>query len=210
MNFIKVTLISLEMNCKFLHSTIERKTLKTNINKMDFNKKKFLALLKERKSLKKESKFLWDYDKAKNKELVEYLTLLDDQIFWQSRKEYCQMLDLFVRKKITLDEFFNQFYGLRGSNLRSAKMWEENLEAEACGIVTKSNEIDFQLNPEACGFTEVISDLHSLINLCDPDITLEMNFKNPELLLYGISEEFLRLDLKDNYLPRIGEYCKES
>jgi len=28
-------------------------------------------------------------------------------------------------------------------------MLEKNLEAEACGILTKSNEIDFQLNPES-------------------------------------------------------------
>ncbi len=81
--------------------------------------------------------------------MIGYLTLLSDQIFWQSRKEYFQMLDLFVSKKITFDEFFNQFYGLRSSNLDVSQMHEKNLEAEACGILTKSNEIDFQLNPES-------------------------------------------------------------
>ena len=177
---------------------------------MDFNKKKCLALLKEKKKLDQEGKFFWDFDYAKNKELTGYLSLLDDQIFWQSRKEYCQILDLFVSKKITLDELFKQFYGLRGSNLKASKMRKENLEAEACGILTKSNEIDFQLNPESRGFTKIISSLHALINLCEPDITLDMNLKHPELIGYGISEEFLRLRIKDNFLPRIYEYCKES
>lgn len=177
---------------------------------MDFNKKKFFELMKESKKLGQEGKFLWDSDKAKNKELVGYLILLDDQIFWQSRKEYCQILDLFISNKITIDEFFKQFYGLRGSNLKASKMWKDNLEAEACGILTKSNEIDFQLNPESRGFTKIISHLHSLTDLCDPEITLEMNLKNPELLGYGISEEFLRLQIKEDFLPIIVEYCKES
>jgi hypothetical protein len=175
-----------------------------------FNKKRCLALLKERKKLAQEGKFFWDFDNAKNEELIGYLSLLEDQIFWQSRKEYYQILDLFVSKKITLDELFSQFYGLRGSNLKASRMWKENLEAKACGILNKSNEIDFQLNPESRGFAEIISSLHSGIDLCDPDITFEMNLSHPELMGYGISEEFLRFRIKDDFLPRIGEYCKES
>ena len=42
---------------------------------MDFNKKKCLALLKEKKKLDQEGKFFWDFDKAKNKELTGYLSL---------------------------------------------------------------------------------------------------------------------------------------
>ena len=53
---------------------------------MDFNKKRCLELLKERKSLQKEGKFLRDSDKMKSEELTRYLILLDDQIFWESLK----------------------------------------------------------------------------------------------------------------------------
>lgn len=95
---------------------------------MKFDKDKCLKLLKERKSLEKEGKLLRDYDKAKNDELISYLNLIEDQIFWESRKEYIQTLDLFVSKKITLEQFFKQFCGLRGSNLKSARMWKNNLE----------------------------------------------------------------------------------
>ena len=178
--------------------------------KIKFDKHKCLKLLKEKKSLKKEGKLLRDYDKTKNDELIGYLTLLEDQIFWESRKEYIQILELFVRKKITFDQFFQQFCGLRASNLHASKVQEENLEAEACGIVTKSNEIDFQFNPKSCGFTEIISYLHSLGDACDPDVTLEMNFKQPELLFYGISEEFLRLRIEEYFLPQLEKYCKKS
>jgi len=146
---------------------------------MKFDKNKCLKLLKERKSLQKQGKLLRDYDKAKNDELIRYISLIEDRIFWESRKEYIQILDLFVSKKITLDHFFKQFCGLRGSNLRSARMWKETLEEEALGVFPKSNEINSQVNPKSCGFTKIISYLHSLVDTCDPDVTLEMNLKQP-------------------------------
>jgi len=176
---------------------------------MKFDKHKFLELLKERKSLKKEGKLLEDYDKTKHDELISYLILLEDQIFWESRKEYIQILDLFVSKKITRDQFSRQFCRLRGSNLRSARMWKEKLEEEAFVVFPKSNEIDIQFNPKSCGFTKIISYLHSLVDVCDPDVTLEMNFKHPELLWYGISEEYLRLRIEEYFLPQLEKYCKE-
>ena len=63
-------------------------------------------------------------------------------------------------------------------------MREENLEAEVYGIMTKSNEIYFQLNPESREFTKIISSLHAYIDLCDPNITLDMNLKHPELIFF--------------------------
>ena len=166
--------------------------------------------MKKRKSLQKEGKFLWDSDKAKSKKLTRYLSLLDDQIFWESRKKYYQILYLFLRKNISLDEFINQFCGLRGSNLRSARMWKEKLEEEAFVVFPKSTEINIQVNPKSCGFTKIISYLHSLVDACDPDVTLEMNLKQPELLWYGISEEYLRLRIEKYFLPQLEKYCKKS
>lgn len=164
---------------------------------MKFDKHTCLKLLKERKNLKKESKSLRDYDKTKNDELISYLSLLEDQIFWESRKKYIQILDLFVSKKITLDQFFEEFCGLRGSNLKASRMWEKNLEEEACRIFPKSTEIHFQLNPESVRFTKIISNLHLLVDACNPNVTLDMNFKQPELLWYRISEEYLRLRIEE-------------
>ena len=179
--------------------------------KMKFDKDKCLKLLKERKSLQKEGKLLRDYDKAKNDELISYLILVEDQIFWENREKYCQILDLFVRKKITLDQLFKQFYRLRGSNLRSAIIWKEKLEEEALLLFFQiMAEINIQLNPESGGFIKIISNLHSWTNLCDPDITLEMNLKQPELIAYGISEEFLRFTIEEDFLPQLEKYCKKS
>ena len=177
---------------------------------MKFDKDKCLKLLKERKSLQKEGKLLRDYDKAKNDELISYLSLIEDQIFGESRKEYIQILDLFVSKKITLDQLFKQLCGLRGSNMRSARMWKEKLEEEAFVVFPKSTEINIQFNPKSCGFIKIISYLHSLIDAWNPDVTLEMNLKQPELLWYGISEEYLRLRIEKYFLPQLEKYCNKS
>ena len=177
---------------------------------MKFDKYKCLKLLKERKSLLKKGKLLSDYDKVKNDELISYLIMVEDQIFWESRKEYIQILDLFVSKKITPDDFFTQFCRLRGSNLRSARMWKKKLEEESFVVFPKSTEINIQVNPKSCGFTDIISYLHSLIDVCDPDVTLEINLKQPELLWYGLSEEYLILRIEKYFLPQLEKYCKKS
>ena len=78
--------------------------------------------------------------------------------------------------------------------------------AEAFVVFPKSNEIDIQFNPKFCGFTKIISYLHSLVDECDPDVTLKMNLKQPELLWYGISEEYLRLRIEDYFLLQLKKY----
>ena len=55
-----------------------------------------------------ERKLLGDYDKVKNDELISYLSLVEDEIFWESGKGYIKILDLFASKKITLDQLFKQ------------------------------------------------------------------------------------------------------
>jgi hypothetical protein len=44
----------------------------------------------------------------------------------------------------------------------------------------------------------------------NPDITLEMDLKQPELIGYGISEEFLRFTIEEDFLPQLEKYCKKS
>ena len=178
--------------------------------KMKFNKDRCLKLLKEKKSLEREGKLLRDYDKAKNDELISYFIMVEDQIFWQSRKEYRQILEFFVSKKITVDQFIRQFSRLRTSNLNSPIIWQNNLEDEARGSCTQSNKIDFQLNPESGKFTKIICNLYSLIDLYDPDVTLEMNLETPESISYALSEEYLRFIIEEDFLPQLEKYCNKS
>lgn len=177
---------------------------------MKFNKEKFLKLLKERKILKNKSKLLKDYDEAKNAELINFIILIEDQIFWESLEEYIKILDLFVSKKIKLDQFFKQFCSLRSSNLNSSMILEKKLEEAAFMGFPKSNKIDINVNPKSCGFTKIISCMHSLLDICDPNVTFEMNLEHPELLYYRISEEYLRLIIKQDFIPQIENYGDKS
>jgi len=140
--------------------------------------------MKESKEIRKKGKFLWDYDEAKSHELNQYLTFLDDDIVWQSRKEYFQILELFISRSITVEEFIQQYSHLRRSNLDASEMRQKNLEAEAFADLPKTSEIDFQLNPQSRGFTEILSFIDSNIDLFNPDIDFDMNLKHPELIDY--------------------------
>ena len=82
--------------------------------------------------------------------------------------------------------------------------WRTNIE------VIESNEMNFEKNNKSDGFEEIISSLFNFVNLCEPDISLEMNLKYPDLMGHGISEEVLRYIIEKDFLTRIYKYCKKS
>lgn len=175
--------------------------------KIKFNKNKCLKLLKKKKELEKEGKLLRNYNENMNDELINYFILIEDQIFWENRKEYLKLLTFFINKKISINQFSEQFCGLRSTNINLFIMFEKHLEKEALSNLEKKNKINILINPDSSGFTEIISYLHSLIDIYNPDVTLEMNLQNPELLFYGISEEFLRFRIEEYFLLELKKYC---
>ena len=91
-------------------------------------------------------------------------------------------------------------------------MRKKLLEEKVYRILTQSNKINFQFNTKFCRFTKIIPYLYLLVNIRDPDLTLEINLKEQELELlgYGLSEEFLRLTIEENFLSQLEQYCKKS
>lgn len=87
---------------------------------------------------------------------------------------------------------------------------KKELEEEAFAGSSKSTEINIPFNSKSCGFTKIISSLHSLVDLCDQDITLKMNLNEPKLLFYGVSKEYLRLIIENSFLPELEKYYGES
>lgn len=167
---------------------------------MDFDRQNYLELKSESNKLLQEGKYLSDFDRSKSQQLRQYITLLRDHLFWKSKDQYLQIIKSFLNGSIDIGKFIQKFDNLRWSNKRASEMLEENLE----------NEIDFQPNLESRGFSEIISFIYDTLELFNPEATLDLNLNHPELLCYGVSEEFLKLDLKDSYLPLISEYCKKS
>lgn len=177
---------------------------------MDFNKKKCLELMKESSQLEKKGKFLGSYDQTKYNELLDYHILLGDNIFWNSREKYLQIIESFLHRSIDVNEFIKQFDKLRRSNLDEFKLLEKNLIAEAYAVLPEASEIDLKLNPQSVKFSHLIETISNCIELLNPNHTLEIDLEHPELIVYGMSEEFFRITLKDNYLPRILKYSKKS
>jgi hypothetical protein len=177
---------------------------------MDFNKKKCLKLIKESTTLLKRGEYLWNLDQTKNDQLNAYIIILSDNVFWKSKNDYFQILKLLSEQKITVNEFINQYAIIRSSNLNSLEIIKKNLETEAFDDLNEINELEIELNPKSFGFTNVLYYIDNYIDLVDSNISFDVNIKNPELMGYGISEELFRIEMKDNFLPIIFEYCKES
>lgn len=69
-----------------------------------FNKDSYLKLWKIKKRLKEQGKFLIDHDSVQEKKLRSYIRWIEDQILWNSRKEYVKILESFGNKEISFKQ----------------------------------------------------------------------------------------------------------
>ena len=177
---------------------------------MKFNKQKFLALSREKNKFAKAGK-LFLFDEFKNKELTKYLSLLLDYICWNNRKDYLNVCDSFVHKKISLAQFFDRFYSLRALNFQTLRIWETDVENQDGKFFIKLNETDFQLNPESEKFSEIISCLHSAIENSDFDTYLFLKNKFNDNKFNDIEQrkELFRREIEKYFLPVLHSYCQE-
>ena len=81
---------------------------------------------------------------------------------------------------------------------------KKNLEDK----LSQSSKLELQINPKSSEFAKIIFSIQNERELFDPNVTLEMNFKKPELLLYGMSEEFWKSHLIGTVLPKMQKYYK--
>ena len=177
---------------------------------MEFDKKKFLQLLKEReKFFEKGQLSNFDADKDKASRLSRYLVLIESQIYWEDRYKYFQILESFAKSKITHNKFVDQFDKLVRSNRQTYLMLKERFKHESSGILSKSNEIEFKFNPKSIDFGKIISSVESYINICDTRVTLEMNLKKSDSITFGMSPDLFRSIVLKSILPKLKKYCKE-
>ena len=156
--------------------------------------------IKEYQSLLHDKKLLSDIEKTK---LETYHYLLDDHFLWQNKENFCELIQLFLNKTISITEFSSKFKTLKYTSLTQSHVLQKKIKTEA---QTQLNKLEIEINPICQDFEELISFLDDTLNLYDPDISFEMNLENPDLIGYGISEEFFRNVLKDNFLTKINEY----
>lgn len=101
------------------------------------------------------------------------------------------------------DEFISKFYELFSEERKRETNIKINFQKEADGTINEADKMDIKIDSKSIGFSSLISKLHAYVDLCDPNITLEMDLKNPKLITYGISEEYFRMKIQDYFLVEI-------
>ena len=127
-------------------------------------------------------------------EKFEYTIMVEDKIFWESRENYLKQIEMFLAGTIDGKEFSNQFTILRYENLSTARSRRAKLKTER----------DFQFTSKSIGFSKVISDLHSNLELFDSSL------KDSESSIYGLSENALKDVIQKDILPKVRKYCDET
>ena len=169
---------------------------------MEFKKRRFFQLLLERKAYLDNNGLLQNFNDS---ELLRLFSLLADYNAWKSKNEYIRILDNFVQNKIDFIEFEKQFSNLQVSKFGSHIDLKNNLD-KIISTDFEINDIDIEYNSKSSGFTNLLSDLESLIEIYDPEISFEKNVKFPEQILDGLSEEALKDQIEYIILPELKKY----
>ena len=141
-------------------------------------------------TLLKRQKNIMETNDKNHARLLDYRILFQDYTQWESRKEYFEIINDFLNKKIDGDNFCRQVGTLERRNLDEAKEIEENLRFKT----------DFHLTSEAINFSNVLGTLDSMIEIFDPTLN------DSESSSYGLSENGLKDVVKDIIIPKFSKY----
>lgn len=76
---------------------------------MTFDKIKYLKLLQQAESLEKKGMSLYEEDRDKYLELLDYKVRLSDQTYWENRKNYFDVMSNLINEKLTAEDFIDEF-----------------------------------------------------------------------------------------------------
>lgn len=76
---------------------------------MEYDKTRYFKLLKEAESLKKKGMSLYDEDREKYMELLEYEVRLEDQIYWENREKYFSVMNNLLNEQLPAEDFIAEF-----------------------------------------------------------------------------------------------------
>ena len=120
---------------------------------MTYNQKRHRQLLKRSQDLKKQGKSFYQESTDEYLELSKYEGTIQSYIYWKSRTLFVLLMEKFINRIISGEEFSNSFFELR-----------QRLIYECDGFIKKlgSEKLkDFQLDPRSNGFGSLISFLRA-------------------------------------------------
>ena len=161
---------------------------------MKYNPQKYIKLLKEAQSLKKQGKTLELEDETKYFNLLRYRVELSDFIHWKKKSQYLNVLKLFVNVKIDGNTFVNQYLEIFYFNEEVVRNLEKDFKCLA----------NVQLNLKSLGFSSWISELE----LCCDEFYPNFGPQDALTFRFAKDEEQLRAAVA-NIIPEIGQYLDD-
>lgn len=120
---------------------------------MTYNQKRYIELLKRSEDLKNLGKSFYQESKDEYLELSEYEAAIASYLYWKSRTLFVLLMEKFVNKIISGEEFSNSFLELRQRLIYECDGFLKELGSEKLK--------DFQLDPRSYGFGSLISFLRA-------------------------------------------------
>lgn len=96
----------------------------------------------------------WQYN-----QVSDYMQLLKDYPFWESRQYYRERMQKFVAYKLSIGDFIAEVLYPRLSNIKEARELEENFRRQT----------NIKLDPRSFGFSKIISNLIPILEGFDQD-----------------------------------------
>ena len=128
---------------------------------MTFNKKRYRELLEYSQSLKKKGKNLSDICESDFSELLTYSAALYKQLEWESRDSYAELMDRFLKGKISEGTLKMEFLEIQESQEQVQQALESNL-------------IILSPNPNSDYVADLIDELHWVLEDLSVDSTLSL------------------------------------
>nr|UZC30168.1 hypothetical protein [Entomoneis sp.] len=120
---------------------------------MTYNQKRHIELLKRSEDLNNLGKSFYQESKDEYLELSKYEGAIQSYLYWKSRTLFVLLMEKFVNRIISGEEFSNSFFELRQRLIYECDGFLKELISETLK--------DFQLDPRSNGFGSFISFLRA-------------------------------------------------
>lgn len=139
---------------------------------MEYNEEEFLLLLRLDQNLKELGKSLFLENKEKSYKLNSYYALVENQIYWERRLDYLNLIKSLLNNILNYDQFC----------LKLGKINKEvcsKIDSVITEIKNKSqisNSLDFKYNPMSSHFGDLVDQIISLSDEFEDGLISEAEF----------------------------------
>ena len=135
---------------------------------MNFDKTRYIELLKKEESLKNEGTSLFNENREENLELLSYSVILENKIYYNRKAEYIFLVEEYLRESAGEDGarlFVWEFFKIFKKDNKALKILEKEILQQ--GI---QKLVTFQMDPKSTEFSALVDQIEgSCESLTDTD-----------------------------------------